>query len=227
MINMKCELCGVVWAKDDSYKGMEIRCPNCQGRCKCLSDRELESVQLECPECGLACPVGTEKCPACGSEISVRQKAPQQADDSTSQQDFLKSWEKNLGGHSFSVIVSLTVTIIATVFSCLSLPWSEIRSSSLLWLVRIEMIASSILSFCAAILLCLFFRHSQLLFKWLPSYFKIRGFVVIADFIGLILLDEMVSSSLSAQIDIKPVIMGAFWCFFWAWYFKRVFRMKA
>ena len=227
MINMKCELCGAVWSKDDSYKGMEIRCPNCQGRCKSLSDHELGSVQFECSECGLACPVGTEKCPACGGKVTVQQKVLRQEDASTAEQDFLKSWEKNLGGHSFSVMVSLTVSILATVFLCLSIPWSEIRSDTFLWFVRIEMIVSSILSICAVGLLCLFFRRSYHLFKWLPSYFKFRGFVVIVDFIGLILLDEVMSSGLSSQIDIKPVIMGTFWCFFWSWYFKRVFRMKA
>ena len=42
MVNMKCEICGEVWTKDDSYVGMEIKCPNCQGRCKCLTDDEKD-----------------------------------------------------------------------------------------------------------------------------------------------------------------------------------------
>ena len=226
MVNMKCELCGAVWTKTDSYKGMETRCPNCQGRCKCLSDSESELGQSECMECGLVCSAGTKKCPACGGKVVVGRKH-QEEDGSTLDQDFLKSWEKNLGGYSFSVIVSLAISVIVSVFSISSIPWAEIKSSVFLWLVRIEMVVSSALSIFAVSLLCLFFRRSRHLFRWLPSYFKIRGFVVVIDFIALILFDEMMSTGHLAQINIKSVITSAFWSFFWAWYFKRAFRMNA
>ena len=69
MVNMRCEMCGSVWTKDDSYRGTEIRCANCQGVCKCIPEEQRESESYECAECGLACPKGVAKCPACGGEI--------------------------------------------------------------------------------------------------------------------------------------------------------------
>ena len=69
MVDMKCEMCGAVWTKDDSYRGTEIKCPDCQGVCKCLSDVQQGANGYECAVCGLSCPEGVAKCPACGGEV--------------------------------------------------------------------------------------------------------------------------------------------------------------
>ena len=77
MVNMKCELCGSIWTKDDSYRGMEIKCPNCQGACKCLISDEEKQECFECSVCGLICPPGSVKCPACGGEVVVEEECAQ------------------------------------------------------------------------------------------------------------------------------------------------------
>ena len=125
----------------------------------------------------------------------------------------------------FSVIVSLAISVVETVVFFSSIPWAAIKSSAFLWLVRIEMSVSLVLSICTMGLLGLFFLRSRRLLRWLPSYFKIRGIVGIIDFIGLMLLDDIMAAGLFARMNIEPVIMGAFWCFLWAWYFKRAFRI--
>ena len=228
MVTMKCEMCGATWTKDDSYKGMEIKCSNCQGRCKCLSNDETESLQFECVDCGLACSAGAERCPACGGKVIAGQGTPrQEVQFPASGQDFLKSWEENLGGHAFSVIISLTACVVAPIFFLRAILWESINSRAFLCFARIDAIMYSLLSIYSVGLLCLFFKRSRQLYTLLPSYFKIRGFVTIIEFAGLILLGEIGDINLMEHIDIKPIVMGIFWCFFWAWYFKRAFHLHS
>lgn len=69
MVDMKCEICGATWTKDDSFRGTEIKCPNCQGTCKCLENDQQDADGYECASCGLPCPDGIARCPACGGEV--------------------------------------------------------------------------------------------------------------------------------------------------------------
>lgn len=226
MVTMKCEMCGAIWTKDDSYKGMVMACPNCQGCCKCLSIDESEQQQFTCAECGLACSAGTERCPACGGKVvSGHRTLYQRVPSAPFDKNFLKSWEGNLGGHAFSVIISLTVSVVAPLFFFLVIPWAEITFREFLWFARIDAIMYSLLSIYAVGLLCLFFKRSRQLCTWLPLYFQIRGFATIIEFVGLILLGEMLDISFGEHINIKSFAMGTFWSFFWAWYFKRAFHV--
>ena len=83
MVRMKCEMCGAVWTKDDSYRGTEIRCANCQGKCKCMQEDEPEVVAWECADCGLSCPPGADKCPACGGKVVPAESEDAPADSVT------------------------------------------------------------------------------------------------------------------------------------------------
>ena len=102
MVNMKCEICGEVWTKDDSYVGMEIKCPNCQGRCKCLTDDEKDEENLVCSVCGLTCPTRSLKCPACGGDVVVSTKSAKENPSHLSSQDVTHSfWENFFWGIVF------------------------------------------------------------------------------------------------------------------------------
>ncbi len=96
MVKFKCEMCGAVWTKDDSYRGMEIRCANCQGACKCLQEDVQETGGYECAECGLACVEGVDKCPACGGKViaSVRddEKTPMPSSDDSVSSSFRENF---------------------------------------------------------------------------------------------------------------------------------------
>ena len=120
MVNMKCELCGMVWLKDDSFKGMEFRCPECLGICKIMSEEVREQPDYECLECGLPCLSEASKCPACGGRIVASTGAANKgmSDDSrhSSEQNRCSFWDDFGWGIVFPG--SLLIIGLFALFNC-------------------------------------------------------------------------------------------------------------
>jgi len=127
MVNMKCELCGSIWTKDDSYRGMEIKCPNCQGACKCMISDEEKQECFECSVCGLICPPGSVKCPACGGEVVKQVNADVKNPYSDGSEDSTNSFWENF----FWGVIFPWPTLILGLFSIFNLGIRNKRSMSI------------------------------------------------------------------------------------------------
>ncbi len=230
-----CTTCGAVTVIDSPAPGMNIHCSSCgtvfEYKDDCCEMPDSTNT-LECEACGLKCQTGTEKCPACGGKL-ISAVAPAQTQPSTQEEcatkaskstdAFLQNWEKNLGACSFSVVLGLASTILWAIFATIYVfktKFFGVSVRSLLWWgLGFECLSNAVLSLIALTLLVLFFRRSQFVLKGIPLYFKLCGVLLLVDLLWVILAAEIESYQVA---DIKA-FGAAMWCFFWAWYFKRVF----
>ena len=232
---VKCTTCGAATVVDGPAKGMNVRCSSCGTVFECTEDccEQPDSANtLECEECGLKCQAGTEKCPACGGKIisvvgserpqpSIQEGCTTKVHESTDA--FLQNWEKNLGAYSFSVVLGLASTILWAIFINILIFRTKFFGLSaenfLWWGLVFECVSNIVMSLIALVLLLSFFRRSRFVLKGLPFYFKFYGVVILVDLLWAILAAD----AESLQITNIREFGAALGCFFWAWYFKRIF----
>ena len=233
---VRCTTCGAATVVDGPAKGMNVRCSSCGTVFECTEDccEQPDSANtLECETCGLKCQAGTEKCPACGGNIisvvgseqpqpSVQEGCTTKVSESTDA--FLQNWEKNLGACSFSVVLGLTSTILGAIFVNILFFRTKFfgftAENFLWWGLVFECVSNAVMGLIALALLVLFFRRSRFVLKGIPFYFKMYGVLLLVDLLWTILASEVESFEIA---NIRA-FGSAMWCFFWAWYFKRVFK---
>lgn len=230
-----CKICGATMTIEGSFHRTNIRCSVCGAENKLADDScgiiGLENT-FECEECGLKCLPELKKCPACGGNVisvdtSIQQLSPAERKCATNGHveidAFLENWEKNLGGYSFSVVIGLTSTIFFTVIFDLSILKEgvfEAMPVNFFWCaIAFEFIVNAIFCLIAFVLLALFFRRSRCIPSALSSYFKWCGVVKLVDLL-LVLFAAETESLIVPDIKEFGAAMG---CFFWSWYFKRLF----
>ena len=225
----KCNECGAIYTSMKSDAGRTAYCKQCGNVMVHSADSaEYGDDAAQCEDCGLTCPASIERCPACGGKVVVG-KGGEKADkgEASSTGDlYLKKWESNMGGYSFSTILILSSTILLSSgyiyasFKIFDIPtWCASW-----WLCVFELVANATIGIVALILLGMFFRRSESFTKCIVVYFKVSGWALLVDLVcamGVVALEY--GGDVATIIDIKQ-FANAFWCFFWAWYFKRVYK---
>ena len=197
---------------------MTITCENCGE--SVFADNSFSGTQVRCPNCG-------EKIKVAHSNTDNTPLS----ENRSSGDIFLRTWEASLGGHSFSVILSLVTTGLIGAFyliQCVRTNLFGIEHETLMWwLVLLEVVVNCVISISAFGLLGMFFSKSKLLESFLWRYFKLAGIVLIVDLLlSLGVVSAEYGDAVINDFDIRRPIMSAGACFFWAWFFHRIVDAK-
>ena len=212
-----------------SDAGRKAYCATCGNEVMCPFDTsESTTAEKRCEDCGLVCPADVEKCPACGGRVGAYTPEVRQAESkpAAAGDAYLKNWESNLGGHSFSVMISLTSVVLCSahfIYDCLATV--DVPMWSFLWWpIAFEVVVNGSMSLLALVLMGMFFSRSRSFVRWLAPYFKTWGWLLLVDFIcALIAAAIEYGGEAATMLDVRE-FSQAFGCFFWAWYFKRIFK---